>query len=169
MRSLSITEKPQCYKSYINGGDVQHLFLQSKRQIWQKLNHPIFLQIHNRMKTMPSIEEAQCSGAWAHLWWCVRHKKKVGNHYIGESNTIMQPVFWPRWFSQTLFKLQWLTEERVEPGVSEALELELSHPTLKQPGKDICTVTERERRWWGLTRRGNGLVADQACFIYCMW
>lgn len=40
-----------------------------------------------------------------------------------------------------------LTEERPEPGVSEARlkwELELSHPTLKQPGKDICTVTERE-------------------------
>lgn len=69
----------------------------------------------------------------------VRQKKEVESL----KQQIMQPVFKPQRFS--VFKLPRLTEERAEPGSqwSAERELELSHLTLKQPGKDICTVTER--------------------------
>lgn len=87
---------------------------------------------------------------------------------------ILQSVFLPQQFRQIVFKLPRLTEERdggAEPGVSEALStaLKLSHPGPWSNLGKTSAPSPSERRWWGLTRRGDGLVADQACFIYCMW
>lgn len=99
-------------------------------------------------------------------------KQTNGKHYIQAYNTannkqMQQPVFRSWQFSHNMFKSPRLTEERAAPRVSEALNSRVI-PPWSNLGK---TSAQSPGEWWGwrLTRRGNGLGADQACFIYCMW